>query len=379
VNAAAGSSSGWTKGWGLSGRGAFQWWLDELVGIVPPLLRRVLAGPDDIVALSFEDDKITLARSAGEVWLTLGSVEAAGEPARQRAGELIGGFVAADGIVAFLPAERAVMRRITLPLAVEAELDRALAFEIERHTPFPAGQACYFHEIIERNRRAGTLSVEVTVVARELVERATDAASRLGLAPTVVTVAAAVDAVEPTASAIERRNLLRAVDESARNPSLSRRRRVLLLIFALALVAAALSPLLRLRLALDDVQSRVPEARERAEAVLALETRIAALEREVALVSAARETAPSTVMLLEALSGALPDDTWLTSLNLSGERLVIEGRSSSAAALVRRLEMTRGFGRVEFGAPVTRSVSDGLEHFQLVVAMPTIARRSWSP
>jgi len=85
------------------------------------------------------------------------------------------------------------------------------------------------------------------------------------------------------------------------------------------------------------------------------------------------------VMLLEALSGALPDDTWLTSLNLSGERLVIEGRSSSAAALVRRLEMTRGFGRVEFGAPVTRSVSDGLEHFQLVVAMPTIARRSWSP
>jgi Tfp pilus assembly protein PilN len=74
--------------------------------------------------------------------------------------------------------------------------------------------------------------------------------------------------------------------------------------------------------------------------------------------------------MLEGLSAALPDDTWLTFLRLGSGQLIVEGRTASAAALVRRLEAVPGFGAVGFGTPVTRDSRDGLEHFQFTIAMP---------
>lgn len=351
-------------------RAIFQWWLDELAGMIPDGLKRVFVGTEDLLVFRFEDDGIVVERTEGGAWRTLGRLARGDGPAALAA--LIGTKSAgADGAVIVLPQARAIARRVTLPSAAEPELARALDYEIERHTPFPSGQACHIHAIAWRDRRAGTIGVDLTVVPRALVESAVPAIRALGVEPVAVTVADGAGDVPGDVPGrlvdIQNRNFV--PNMPARSAGKGRRRSVLALLSCAALVAAAVSPILRLGQASDDVQRQIPLVRERAEAALALERQVQVLEAEIAVVSSARAALPSPTRLLEGLSSALPDDTWLTFLRLGAGQLIVEGRTASAAALVRRLEAVPGFGAVGFGTPVTRDSRDGLEHFQFTIVV----------
>lgn len=347
-------------------RAIFQWWLDELAGMIPDGVKRLFVGGDDLLVFRFEDDGIAVERSAGGHWKMLGRLAPGAGPAALAA--LVGsGGAGADGAVIVLPQARAVVRRLTLPAQVEPELARALDYEIERHTPFPSGQACHIHSIAWRDRRAGTVGVDLTVVPRALVESAVPAIRALGVEPVAVTVA---DGTELPARLIEFRNRNFAPHMPARSAGKGRRRSILALLLCAAAVAAAVSPIQRLGQANDEIQRALPPARERAESALTLERQVQGTEAEIAAVLAARAALPSPTRLLEGLSAALPDDTWLTFLRLGQGQLIIEGRAASAAALVRRLEAVPGFGAVGFGTPVTRDGRDGLEHFQFTIAIP---------
>lgn len=347
-------------------RAIFQWWLDELAGMIPDGLKRVFVGADDLLVFRFEDDGIAVQRAEGGVWRTLGRLSRGDGPAALAA--LIGTKSAgADGAVIVLPAARAVTRRVTLPSAAEPELTRALDYEIERHTPFPSGQACHIHAIAWRDRRAGTIGVDLTVVPRALVESAVPAIRALGAEPVAVTVADGTGDLPARLTELQNRSFV--PDMPARSAGRGRRRSILALLFCAAVVVAAASPILRLGQATEEIQRQLPAARERAETTLVLERQVQAVEAEIAAVLSARAALPSPTRLLEGLSSALPDDTWLTFLRLGSGQLIIEGRTASAAALVRRLEAVPGFGAVGFGTPVTRDSRDGLEHFQFTIVV----------
>lgn len=348
-------------------RAIFQWWLDELAGMIPDGIKRAFAGSDDLLVFRFEDDGIEVRRAESGAWKTLGRLAPGAGPAAL-AGLIGSDNAGVDGAVIVLPQARAVVRRLTLPAQVEPEMARALDYEIERHTPFPSGQACHIHAIAWRDRRAGTVGVDLTVVPRALVESALPAIRALGVEPVAVMVAGGAGDLPTRLAELQNRNFVSTLP--ARSAGKGRRRAVLALLFCAAVVAAAVSPILRLGQASDEVQRQMPMARERAETALALERQTQAVEAEIAAVLSARAALPSPARLLEGLSAALPDDTWLTFLRLGSGQLIIEGRTTSAAALVRRLEAVPGFGGVGFGTPVTRDSRDGLEHFQFTIAVP---------
>lgn len=348
-------------------RAIFQWWLDELAGMIPDSLKRVFVGTDDLLFFRFEDDGIEVQRAEGGSWKTLGRLTPGAGPAALAA-VIDRNGAGTDGAAIVLPQARAVARRLTLPAQIEQELTRALDYEIERHTPFPSGQACHFHAVTWRDRRAGTIGVDLTVVPRALVESALPAIRALGVAPVAVTIADGVGDVPTRLADLHSRNFVPGLP--ARSAGKGRRRSVLALLLCAALVAAAVSPILRLGQATGDIQRQLPLVRERAEAALTLERQVQAAEAEIAAVLSARAALPSPTRLLEGLSAALPDDTWLTFLRLGSGQLIVEGRTASAAALVRRLEAVPGFGAVGFGTPVTRDSRDGREHFQFTIAVP---------
>ena len=78
-----------------------------------------------------------------------------------------------------------------------------------------------------------------------------------------------------------------------------------------------------------------------------------------------KQTTPSSVIALEALSKLLPDDTYVTELRIDGERLQIVGMTSDAASLINLIEQSPHFAHATFFAPTTRSPGTSKEQFHI--------------
>jgi general secretion pathway protein L len=74
---------------------------------------------------------------------------------------------------------------------------------------------------------------------------------------------------------------------------------------------------------------------------------------------------PASVVVLDALSQILPDNTYVTELHLAGNKLQISGITRDAPSLIPLIEQSQHFTRATFYAPTTRSPSDPGERFHI--------------
>jgi len=78
-----------------------------------------------------------------------------------------------------------------------------------------------------------------------------------------------------------------------------------------------------------------------------------------------KQTMPSAVMVLEELSGLLPDHTYATELRIEGDKLQITGLTSDAPSLIQILEQSPHFASAAFFAPTTRAANEAGERFHI--------------
>src|SRR5216683_3267407 len=83
------------------------------------------------------------------------------------------------------------------------------------------------------------------------------------------------------------------------------------------------------------------------------------------LLTKRKQTTPSSVMVLEALSQALPDSTYVTELRIEGDKVQVVGMTQDAPSLIRLMERSPQFARATFFAPTTRAQNDPGERFHL--------------
>jgi general secretion pathway protein L len=85
------------------------------------------------------------------------------------------------------------------------------------------------------------------------------------------------------------------------------------------------------------------------------------------LLAKRKQTTPSSVMVLEAISRVLPDSTYVTELRIEGDKVQVIGISQDAPSLIRLIEQSPQFSRATFFAPTTRAQSDPGERFHIEV------------
>jgi cell division protein FtsB len=89
-------------------------------------------------------------------------------------------------VIVGLPRRATVFRFLDLPAVEEADLGGLLAYEIERHLPFPPDEACFSFQVLEQN---GDGAKVLLVAARRTdVESTIERVRALGLRPTAVDV-----------------------------------------------------------------------------------------------------------------------------------------------------------------------------------------------
>ena len=134
-------------------------------------------------------------------------------------------------------------------------------------------------------------------------------------------------------------------------------------------IAAVLSPLIHQRVRLAELGREIETLKPRAQAVLEdRERQRRETDRHAAVLSLVATRKP-LVVILDQLSSAVPDGSWLLSLSLNGRALVMDGLSPSAAATALALEQSRAVSGIVFRSAITRDPTTDLEHFQLSAAI----------
>lgn len=262
------------------------------------------------------------------------------------------------GPVLRLPEGTALWRRLVLPEAAAADLRAALAFEMDRQTPFPAAEVLFDCVVAERG--GGRITVEMLVAPRAAVEQALAEARARGVVPV------AVEAPTPSG---HRFNLMPATGTGWRG-----RLAVALAAAALLMLAAAFAIGLDRRLeAARSLDAEATLARGRAATAVALRTELETLDRDARALAERKGARPPMVLLLDELTRALPDEAWLTQLDVGDGEAQLWGYAPSAAAVVRRLEQSTVLHRAEFRAPVVQEAEQ--ERFHIVARLRTEGER----
>lgn len=274
---------------------------------------------------------------------------------------------AARFVAVEVPGDEALECAVPLPPMPEADREDAIALAVRAASPFDPA------ELVWGWRPAPDGAVALLSTRRAVQVRiaaAADLAGRRG---------------PPEAWALDRSGqpvVLQGFGESTRRRRGARGRRLgmLLLVGALLLmVAVLLTPTLQLRLRALQAQQAYDAAQQRLAPVLAQRE---ALVQAQAQQSALREQMQARVeplAVLDLLTQAVPDDSFVQRLQLQGDKLTITGQTPNTAALMNSLSAQPLLRDVRSPAASTRGMTAGRENFTIEMALQPEALRPPAP
>lgn len=378
------------------GAAAFlRWWAGELAALVPGGARNALRRRRARPVVAFDTGAATILRPAivdGALAMTeLARIPLDGDPAqvdeagRRAVGSLArvvyGGAAAATRVRVALPPRSVLRRRLVLPAAVEENLRAAIGYDLDRLTPFKADEVYYDAAIVGRDAAQGTIDVDFAAARRPVVDEALARVAAWG---------AEVTGVSPESADAVASSTLNLVPDEARvaAPSWTRWQVWLPLgSIALLALAAMVVPVWQKRETAIAVIQRAETARQQA----AVSERLRAdLEKAVADYNYALERKhawPPMVKVLDTVTRVLPDDTWLTQLDVrtvprgrEREReLAMRGESGNAGKLIPVLEESGLVAQVAPRSPTTKIQPGPGEIFDLSAQLKPAPRPASVP
>ena len=335
-------------------RDFFYWWFSQLRELLPQVLRRSLPTTADatvITPISPQMDRIA-------VGLRRGGREAP-----------LGQFVVGAADLAELPhspSKPAVLRlqhddvlakTLVLPLAAERELDQALLFEMDRETPFKPDEIYWNHRVEAVDRQRGRLLVRLVLAPKSRLAALLEPLGKAGVVPVRAEVADGPDA-----------GFWLPLD-SERHPADGLTRRMLkplALCCALLALAAIVTPFVRQSITMSKLDQSLAAGRAAAAEADRLHKEIARLAGSAEIIVKEREKVGQPLLVLAAATRVLPDDSYLTEMQLQQRKLTMSGRSAAAANLIGAVAVDAEFHNPTFAAPVTRIEALRQEIFTIV-------------
>ena len=256
-----------------------------------------------------------------------------------------------------LRADHVMISPLDFPSQAGDFLDGMIRAQIDRLTPWTAGDAV-FGWSPPKTVASDRIGVVLAATSKRQVQPLLQVAQTLEAASVALfTESAGADA--PARIKLLDKPLQSAIGRTVNVPQLLR---VALLS---AGVAAAASLLIgaylggSLQSEKDDLQHRIAQRR----AALRLDSNGSG--SGLGLLAKRKQTTPSSVMVLEAISRVLPDSTYVTELHIEGDKIQVVGMTQDAPSLVRLMEQSPQFTRATFFAPTTRAPNESGERFHI--------------
>lgn len=342
----------------------FRWWKHELAQLLPDHMQARLAHAQGRIIIRVLPDEgpgtVELAWHEGERLEDLESFSLNQdlELQRQQIADLLVERELNDSprdLV--LDREQVLSKKVIMPLAAESNLRQALAFEMDRHTPFSADAVYFDYQVIERDADKGQLELLMVVVPRPAVDELLAVLEPRGLAPTGVDIQ---DQGMPQGF-----NLL-PLDQRVRIRRARTRINILLALIMAVLLAAVMAQSLWLReQQIQEVELAIEEVRVEARRVQNIRSQIEDASEAAGFLMKQRSMAPPTVKVLAEATRLVPDDTYLDRLRLWEGNIQLQGKSANAQKLIELVNDSVLFEGTEFRGSTRLDTRTGKEIFDL--------------
>ncbi len=343
----------------------WQWWRGQLDPLLPQAARTAVARRRMRPVLVFAGGQAALWQPAVEAGVPVMraaatipvSADASAHAAEGRAALAGSGRDAGVRrvVVSLAPADL-LRKRLVLPAALEENLRQALAYDLDRHTPFKPEELYFDAVVVDRAPARGTITVDLATARRSAVDPVLRHVAAWGAEVVAVV-------PEPPATAWRSRLNLLPADARTARPLLRRWQFWLPLLAILAALAAVIViPLWQMREQAISLGQQADEARGRAAVSETLRAQVNqqvgdynfALERKYAF--------PSALAVVDTVSRLLPDDTWLTQFELKStpkgkdvqREINLRGETANAGKLVQLFEESQMFAQAAQRGPTTK-------------------------
>jgi general secretion pathway protein L len=115
-----------------------------------------------------------------------------------------------------------------------------------------------------------------------------------------------------------------------------------------------------------ELEARIATARATVDEVKRLNEENAQLREQRERLVRRKNDEPAVMALVESLSRALPDNAYLTEIEIHGRDTRIAGKSEDPTSLITVLEATPQFEGVRFSAPTTREEGETTGTFSII-------------
>ncbi|MGY2202491.1 PilN domain-containing protein [Pseudomonas gingeri] len=316
-----------------------RWWQRELLGCLPRRWRERLASANQERLLHWHAGGLTQACAADE------------PPGNRRQ-------------VLLLPCAQVLLARVQLPQAAATQVEAALAFEMDKYTPFKATQV-YFDTVRDppAERARPMFGLTLVVALRERIDTLLDEAARTGLRID------AIDVLDRGGSRLHVNLLPPHRRPQTRHPTRRLQLGLALLGAGLSLVAMLLWAHNR-QAALDAMTAEVNTLRNDTAQIQALRRQLDELLDTGRYVQTQKALSLSRTVLLQELTACIPADTWLEQLNIDTQgTLILSAQSSQASDLIAKMKACTHLQDLQFQGAIQADASTGQDRLNLTARL----------
>lgn len=245
-----------------------------------------------------------------------------------------------------------LLQTLQLPLAAARNLSTVVGYELDRFTPFEAGQL-YF---VARQERRTATHVQVTLVAilRARLDQILADCAGLGLQP---------HAVDVNAMGID---LLPAPLRPRQRPAGKGLQRSLPWLCGALLIAAMLLWLNDRQRVLDVMHEQVQQQKAQVAEIQRLRQQLLNTRGAAQYLIRRKSAQPPLAALLNELTACLPADTWIDQLDVNhGADVSFSGQSAKASALITRIKACHSLENAQFEGVIQPDAQTGKDQFSL--------------
>ncbi len=338
----------------------FQWWGEELRNALPSRLRARLKYAQRQLLMQVGDGEISLSIAGDSSIQALDALTSTEDTQlqQQQIQKLLQQHELTEVSRVLLVADTDVLRsEVVMPLAAEANLRQALAYEMDRNTPFQADEVFYGWRVLDRDRDAGQLTFELIVVPRESVESDIEMLKGFGLAPS------SVDVV--TASGPLGVNLLPvAMRYRMANPR-TRSNWLLAAVTTLLLVLVMVQSIGLREHQINAIETAIKDVRTQALAVQQIRKQIDDASEAAGFMQKHKSDNGYKLEMMAELTRILPQNTYLDRLTLHADTVQMQGKSDNAQALIELVNASPIFENASFRGPTRLDNASHKEIFDL--------------
>ena len=340
------------------------WWFGELSELVPTQLRQALKPAERVIAVTLDENRISLAKIEGGNTEPLGQFGAS----HQELDQLLTKFPTGRwrwGL--YLEGDAVLRDRLHLPIATKENFYEAVEFQVERQTPFQRSKVYFDCQPIAAGTTVRTLCVDYIIAPLEMVDTALRRLTSIGIPVDFVTTVSELSAEQPRFNLLSNRNQ-------------PHRHRGIRLNTGLAMLAVLLGGA-TLYLTLDNdrrhaaaLPAQVESLRNEARIAAQLRTAFASEKRSVNFVLDLKRDTYSVIQILNDLTRLLPDDSWTSRFTYKDGKIQIVIHAPESSSIVRLVEGSDRFSGAKMMTAVRKVKDANRERFTLSFSTKPLAK-----